>query len=63
MKLIEVKITIDQKNYEKWLDYYKGGDGLAASSLHDDIKRKIVELGIEEYHIETKVTEQLKSKP
>ena len=62
MKQIEVKITIDRNTYEKWNDYHKGGEGIAASSLHDDIKKKVEELGINEYLIETRITEQLKQR-
>ena len=62
MKLIQVKITIDANTYNKWLDYQIGGEVMAASSLHEDLKKKVEEIGITEYLIETKIIEELKQK-
>ena len=62
MKLIEVKITIDESTYNKWNDYYKGGETLVAKSLHDDIKKAVINLGITDYLIESKITETSETK-
>lgn len=57
MKIIEVKITIEEKVWEKWDDFYNGGENKVVSSLHNDIKYNIDKLGIENYQIITKILE------
>lgn len=58
MKLIEVKITLEENVWQDWACFYNGGEDKAASSLHNDIKLSLDKLGIEDYKVVTKLIEK-----